>query len=112
MKLSFPPFSLPFTTSGPFNCNLLPLLLKRNDNVQILTFLTGHLQAVTMDGHTPKEAKVISGVPQGSVQGHLLFLVHIGDLDKRVRGSSLSSFANDTSLNLPITEIGDVPHFQ
>ena len=60
--------------------------------VWIHAFLTGRLQAITVDGHRSEKAMVISGVPQGSVLGPLLFLIHMGDIGKRVGGSSLSSF--------------------
>lgn len=61
---------------------------------------------------TSKEAKVLSGVLQGSVSDPLLFLIHMRDIDKRMRGSSISSFADDIGVSLSITAIEDVPHFQ
>ena len=57
--------------------------------VWIHAFLTGRLQAVTVDGWKSQEAEVISGVPQGSVLGSFLFLIHMGDIGERVRGSFL-----------------------
>ena len=65
-----------------------------------------------MFGNKSKEAQVISGVPQGSVLGPLLFLIYMGDIDEGLDGSSLSSFADDTSLSMPLTSSEDVPNLQ
>ena len=47
-------------------------------------FITGRTQSVLVNGSRSKPANVISGVPQGSVLGPLLFLVLIGDIDKDI----------------------------
>ena len=44
-------------------------------------------------------ALVLSGVPQGSVLGPILFLVYINDLQCHLKGSTAGSFADDTRLN-------------
>ena len=55
---------------------------------------------------------MISGVPQGSVLGPLLFLVYINDLDCHVSASSLSLFADDSQCLRTIHDISDCHHLQ
>ena len=64
----------------------------------IHSFLTNRTQTVIVSNEKSAPAPVISGVPQGSVIGPLLFLVLIGDIDQDVRSSFLSSFADDTRI--------------
>ena len=45
------------------------------------------------------------------VVGPLLFLMHMGDIGKRVGNSFLSSFADDTSISRPVTSV-EVFHLQ
>ncbi len=57
-------------------------------------FLTSRTQQVVCDGETSTPQKVISGVPQGTVLGPLLFLAYINDLPNKIR-SSVRLFADD-----------------
>ena len=58
-------------------------------------------QCVAVNGTTSSEAQVRSGyVPQGSVLGPLLFLIHISDINYEIADSTVSFFADDTRILL------------
>ena len=62
-----------------------------------LSSLTNRLQRVFVSGATSGWRRVISGVPQGSVRGPLLFLIFINDLDLGLLNTILK-FADDTKI--------------
>ena len=65
----------------------------------IRTWLTGRRQRVVLNGKNSDWAEVLSGVPQGSVLGTILFLVYINDIDMVVTFIELlKKFADDTKL--------------
>jgi len=65
----------------------------------IRNWLSGRQQRVVLNGKSSEWADVLSGVPQGSVLGPVLFLVYINDLDDEVRMvSTVKKFADDTKL--------------
>lgn len=60
-------------------------------------WLTGRKQWVEINGEKSNIGDVISGVPQGSVLGPLLFVIYINDLDDAISFSTiLKKFADDT----------------
>ena len=68
----------------------------------IKDFLLNRSQLVTVSGVHSVLALVLSGVPQGSVLGPILFLIYIDDLNNCLEGSSSGSFADDTRLSKSI----------
>ena len=74
-------------------------------------WLTDRRQRVVVDGEVSNWKSVLSGVPQGSVLGPILFLVYINDLEEGVIGKILK-FADDTKLFTKTKEIGDKQNLQ
>ena len=74
-------------------------------------WLTDRRQRVVVDGEVSSWKSVLSGVPQGSVLGPILFLVYINDLEEGVIGKILK-FADDTKLFSKTKEIGDKQNLQ
>ena len=60
-------------------------------------WLTDRRQSVVVDGEVSNWKSALSGVPQGSVLGPLLFLIYINDLGDNIT-SDVLKFADDTSV--------------
>ena len=82
--------------------------VKGNVHRWIQNFLTGRRQAVVVDGVFSKQESVLSGVPQGTVLGPLLFLLHINDLPQSVDPETRCRlFADDCLLYRKIESVED-----
>ena len=77
----------------------------------IREFLTGRTQRVVVNNNTSTWAEVCSGVPQGSVLGPILFVLHINDLPDKV-SSFIKLFAEDTKIYRPILNSSDIANIQ
>ena len=75
-------------------------------NSWIASFLLDRNQCVVVDGESSSSARVVSGVPQGTVLGPLLFLCFINDLPDQVK-SRVRLFADDCLLYCAIRNIQD-----
>ena len=78
----------------------------------IQSFLTDRFQEVMVNGVKSEPMPVISGVPQGSVIGPLLFLILIGDIDANILDAYIKSFADDTRAMKGVCTSSDVDKLQ
>ena len=75
-------------------------------------FLTNRKHFVRLPGGVSGDHPVISGVPQGTVLGPLLFIIMIADINKDIACSKLISFADDTRVYNQISDTEDCDSLQ
>ena len=64
----------------------------------IKNFLTERQQVILVDKVKSKFSKLVSGIPQGSVLGPILFLIYISDIGQDLTASTLV-YVDDTKVN-------------
>ena len=62
------------------------------------SYLSNRVQYCRVNGVDSQTENIEIGVPQGSCLGPLLFLVYINDLPRALKNSTISMYADDTSL--------------
>ena len=77
----------------------------------IKNFLAKRKQRVVVNGELSSWTEVVSGIPQGSVLGPILFVLFINDLPDVIT-STAKIFADDTKLFRPILTPEDHQHLQ
>ena len=78
----------------------------------IRSFLTNRMQGVVVNGQISFLALIISGVPQGTVLGPILFLIFINDIAHCLSDSIIGCFADDTRVSKAIGCEEDVSTLQ
>ena len=96
---------------------LLETLQNQNVNEYLLRWIKSYLlnrsQYVAVEGHDSSTLPVVSGVPQGSVLGPLLFISYINDVTSVVSSESeLNLFADDIALYRIIKSPADYDQLQ
>ena len=71
------------------------------------SYLHNRLQKVTALGVSSQTLHVTSGVPQGSILGPVLFLLHVNTLPDAVHSTEIATFADDTKIYKTVRSPGD-----
>ena len=80
--------------------------------IWFFNFLTRRSHFVRLPGAISGDSPVLSGVPQGTVLGPLLFLIMLADINKNISESNLIIFADDTRIYSKINDVTDCDTLQ
>ena len=75
-------------------------------------FLRDRTQVVVVDGVKSQPAPVISGVPQGTVLGPILFIIYMNEIENILKEARSGSFADDTRLIKAVGSVADTELMQ
>ena len=91
---------------------LRAVVITGNSGIWLFPFLTDRSHFVRLPGGIREKHPVLSGVPQGTVLGPLLFFIMFSDIDKGVSVTKLVSFADDTRLYYGVGDVTDCDSLQ
>ena len=76
-------------------------------SVWLYHILMDRTHFVRLHGGVSLDSPVLSGVPQGTVLGPLLFIILMGDINRGISSPSIVIFADDTRLYHGISSVDD-----
>ena len=72
------------------------------------SYLTNRSQFCRIRGFKSPIGRVLSGVPQGSILGPLLFVIYINNLPHCVENGHVTMYADDTSTSCEVQSVHDI----
>ena len=69
------------------------------------SYLSNRKQFCSLNGQQSKAKDVTCGIPQGSCLGPLLFIIYLNDLEKCLKFSRASIYADDTSITIASDDV-------
>ena len=75
-------------------------------------YLTNRVQCVSVNNAVSDALPVVSGVPQGSILGPILFLVFVNDIPATLTSSLILLFADDAKCVQSVSQMSDYLSFQ
>ena len=74
-------------------------------------YLHERKQTVSIDTERSDELDIVTGVPQGSILGQLLFIIYINDMPNCIENCSVNLYADDTVIYYSGVSIEDIESF-
>ena len=88
-------------------CKLKRFGLEENSPAWLTSYLTNRTQALCVKDELSHSMPVLSGVPQGSILGPVLFTLSINDLPSCIQFSNIMMYVDDTVIYLSSTSTSD-----
>ena len=89
-------------------CKLRRFGLEENSLAWMASYLTNRSQAVCVGDELSSPMPVLSGVPQGSILGPVLFTLYINDLPSCIQFSNIMMYADDTVFHLSSSSTSEI----